>query len=530
MLGVAICLPTPAVIAQATISGTVRTESGDLLPFVEVDIIGEGVGIPQGPRTFTDGDGFFEVAVPAGRYVVSAWPKAPYDPSRLRVDATSGSVSGVALVVRAGPGTYVADRPPRADLISASPPDEAGLATVTGQPGAVSSGAFVILGSLHTTDMVMVEALADGSFETEIFGLPGTHLVVKSDPLGRSAFRLEHGAKSSGVTDISFINTLPAPIVRVPEETGGTGLDFVARGGIESGGAWLLSGSLDRVELGPGQTIHVLAQLRLYRLADSNAPSLSLGGWVRTQRLTDESGREVSANAKFFSTTTTPTGFPVERGHLIESTDQYGGFESRFEIAVERTGNRWEGELDLEITIPAQASPGIYRPTLSLFLSGIDTAPYVGVLSTNRDRHSDHLPILRVGEPAPPRLSWMILANHFTNGTRGLTSVEDRDSFGLASRIATETDTFVVPRLNPRTGSPRAYRIEPFLPTISHGERQLPTPPLVPFRFPSGFLTLRVEAPDGSQRGAGPSPFVQSRSISPAKVEEGFWLSVGGPR
>jgi uncharacterized protein (TIGR03437 family) len=122
------------------------------------------------------------------------------------------------------------------------------------------------------------------------------------------------------------------------------------------------------------------------------------------------------------------------------------------------------------------------------------------------------LPIVRVGDSAPPRLPWMLLADNLSNGTRGVRAIEDRTSFGLAGKIPTQSETFIVPRLDPVSGQPVTYRLEPFAPTISIGTEQVPpSAPLIPFRFPSGRLVVRVQKPDGSLTTLGPAPFLQAR-------------------
>ena len=69
-----------------------------------------------------------------------------------------------------------------------------------------------------------------------------------------------------------------------------------------------------------------------------------------------------------------------------------------------------------------------------------------------------------------------------------------------------------MPRLNSASGEPLTYRLEPFAPTLSRGDRGIPpTPPLIPFRFPSGRLTVQVQKPDGSVDVLGPASFVQAR-------------------
>ena len=93
--------------------------------------------------------------------------------------------------------------------------------------------------------------------------------------------------------------------------------------------------------------------------------------------------------------------------------------------------------------------------------------------------------------------------------------MEDANRFGTAQRILTPSETFVIPRLDAASGQPLTYRLEPFVPTASLTDKSnggLPNSPRVPFRFPSGSLTVTIRHPDGTERVLGPAPFVQSRS------------------
>ena len=105
--------------------------------------------------------------------------------------------------------------------------------------------------------------------------------------------------------------------------------------------------------------------------------------------------------------------------------------------------------------------------------------------------------------------------------------MEDADRFGVAQRILTSSDTFVIPRLSAASGQPLTYRLEPFVPAVGVGSDGRIYSPDIPFRFPSGSLTVTVRQPDGTETVLGPAPFVQSRSKSLADGE-GNRLDGGG--
>ena len=64
--------------------------------------------------------------------------------------------------------------PPVAALIQVSPPDSAGMVTITGAPGAVFPSAQVAVRNLYTGDVVYVQAGITGTFTATIFGAGNT--------------------------------------------------------------------------------------------------------------------------------------------------------------------------------------------------------------------------------------------------------------------------------------------------------------------------------------------------------------------
>ena len=74
-----------------------------------------------------------------------------------------------------------------------------------------------------------------------------------------------------------------------------------------------------------------------------------------------------------------------------------------------------------------------------------------------------------------------------------MTAVEDRDRFALANRIVTASNRFVVPRVDARSSAPILYDFEPFALTIASPIPAKPVNwPTIPFRFPSGGLTVSI--------------------------------------
>jgi uncharacterized protein (TIGR03437 family) len=410
------------------------------------------------------------------------------------------------------------DAPPRASLIQVSAPNAAGEVTVTGRAGAVTAGYGVVLVTLETGHSAFARAAADGSFSGLLFAPAGASVLVKAGPLpGISAENFANRAEG-------ILLGLPGTILRVADATAsGQGIPFATAGYTSTVGGgrpvppfWTFQGTINTQSLQPGDTLSARGTLRMVSPLFRNASGMQVQARLSLARLTNPDGTGNLSQRNFASTILTPTGLPIE-GQIQREPGAWG--VARVTIAV-TDGTRAEVELALSLLIPQDLPHGFFRPVIALHFYNVPTegvSPTVVTVNRGgRDpRANDEsmlLPIVRVGDPAAARLPWMLLADNLSEGTRGVRAVEDRTSFGLANKIPMQSETFIVPRLDPVSGRPVTYRLEPFAPTISLGVEQVPpSVPLLPFRFPSGRLVVRLQKPDGSVTVLGPAPFLQAR-------------------
>jgi len=448
--------------------------------------------------------------------------------------ALSGLIIAVAfLVPSAQAQEALTTVPPRASLISISPADENSVAIVTGAPGAVEGGSTVVVANLQTLQVNITDSEPDGSFSVSIFAPPGSFVQVKHDNTNQYLPNMNFGSGTNDRYEVA-----PGTILYVPPTASGTGIPFATMSFIDffsnvqsdttlsdirtfgafDPGQWWVSGTMDSLQWNPGESISLRGNLVINSKNIDGATDLStltVDGFLSLEKLFDDQGKQQQRNQQFMSSIMTPTGFPLER---------FGG-----ELGV---GNSWEvdplqlvGEHRLEsnwshdILLPPDTPPGIYRPVLHLNIQGIPTgikhldafpAPeggnYAGTAA---------LPLVRVGSPMPPHLFFVLGLNDFSNGSRGTIALEDRGKFQVASHVITNTDAFIVPMKDERTGMLMQYRLEPFVPMISNSTGRLPDSPQIPFKFPSGSLTVKVIKPDGTTDELGSAHFLQSMSRSP---------------
>ena len=432
-------------------------------------------------------------------------------------------VVAVCLIASAiGAGVHAADLndpPPRAALIAIGVPDATQETELRGNAGAASAGSTLIAVNLDTGHYASTSAGTDGSFALRLYAPAGTHVLLKVDPAGRPV-------PGPMLDVIGFAGT----ILRVPEPAAGSGIGFA--------GASFTSWGLPTVWRFAGSLTNENATLRMQGTIIIESPSVDGAGTMRgkpqllLERLSEADGKPVQAQASFSSTFVTPTGLPIER----LPWSPFGGFSGDTVTLQKTAPGRAEAAVAAQMQLSNAVKPGYYRTILHIEFEGArfpnetPSRPVVFDLKAI-DRASRkpgretglttvYGPVVRVGDPAAPRMNWMLLVNHPNEGTRGTRAIEDRQSFGFAPRVVTQSDIFIVPR--------GLYNLEPFVPAIGIGDREFPSPPRIPFRFPSGELLARVTRPDGSVTTIGPAPFAQWRTMNATRPGGGPLESGGG--
>ena len=536
-------------VTQATVLN-ISLESGVVLGGKVVDDTGQPVSdaqvcahLPIGDRWFcteTESAGIFQLRVAPAVYVVTVRPVLPLQPIRRRLEVSREGLSDLVLAVSRDPAPFVPDDPPKAALISISPPTADSEVTLTGAAGSVAPNSAVVAITLETGHFTTAQATVSGSFTATLLAPAGTSILIKVDPVGTTLveFLPAAGGESDRTLlsngerggDPQLLAALPGTILRVADLPGAD-IPIGGAGKTEWDRlpAWTFHGSITTHTFAPGNPLRVRGTVRVDSSALQGVDALQVHTSLRLERLSDANGSSLLRESSFVSTFLTPTGLPIERQPRWwdDSLSQ-----SRDLPLVKTASTRAEAEVALTLSLPPDLPAGYYRPFLTFYSPDMpeESPPDRSVTFSDvvSSPHEAHLPIIKVGNPAPPRLSWPLLLDTLSNGSRGILAVEDLDRFGVAQRILTSSETFVIPRLGPASGQPLTYRLEPFVPSVSLANGfGLPAPPLIPFRFPSGSLTVRIRRPDGRETVLGPAPFVQSRSKSLVDGE-GAVLSVGG--
>ena len=482
----------------------------------------------EGFCSHTESEGIFHLSVPPATYVVTATPLAPLRPIRRRLEASGERVADLVLTVSRQATPFVADEPPKAALITISPLTEAGEVTLSGAAGCVAPGSAVFVATLETGHFTTARATDNGSFTATLFAPAGTSVLIKADPIGTNVAQFLDRSKTNDSPE-QKLPALPGTILRVSEPPGaGISIGGAGRAEYESLPAWTFHGSINTHIFAPGDSLRVQGVVRVDSPALQGVDALQVETHLGLERTDRSSLFHLTSGSA--STFLTPTGLPIEREGQWWAT----GLGQFREFTVLKTAStQAEAEIAFIFSLLPDLPAGYYRPFLNFYFPDMpmenpSSRPFIE--GVEDDPGKLVLPIIKVGNPAPPRLYWVLFMDTLSNGSRGVLAEEDIDHFGIAQRILTSSETFVIPRLEVASGQPLSYRLEPFVPTVSLVSKSsggIPTSPRIPFKFPSGSLTVTIRQPDGTERVLGPIPFVQSRSKGLVD-DEGTLLDNGG--
>lgn len=410
------------------------------------------------------------------------------------------------------PPGYTWTMPPRADRITVSLADASGMATVTGSAGAVPANMYVMVKNVSTGDYGTTQADSAGAFTATVFAPEDTSVQVSYTdrpfcPPGCLLASLFQGEPSTQV----YVDNLPNG---GPQNVAYTLSGLFAS--FSSNGYFIANGTLNDTQFSPGSTINTTVNLRMLVTPGLvyNFNDLQIIVMLQLERLFDTEGYQHGTRRRTLaSTLLAPTGLPIFGGSADVSNLAQITINSD---AISRTGNLLETSFVLNPTLPANLPPGIYRPMILFSFGVIAFAPPVitiqrDSLSTSQNQGATpYLPVFRVGNPASPRLTWMLLANTLHNGSRGTIALQDRGYFEFAPFIGFQARDFIIPQIDPATGERISYRLEPFMPLIDTSGKGTLGFPNLPLVYPGGSLTVRVQHPDGKVDTLGPATIQQS--------------------
>ena len=314
----------------------------------------------------------------------------------------------------------------------------------------------------------------------------------------------------------------PGTIIRAAEPPAASSGIAVAGAGVTRGEpsplpAWTFTGTLNAQQFLPGDNLRLSGTLRIVSPALRTADTINVRTLLYLERLSRPDGLGSLGHNTFASVLLTPTDLPIEGAGFLQ---RYPWSVSQQFTLSKREETRVESAIDLSYLVPADAPIGFYRPSVCFIFENVPEKPITDIWPVlnraSRYPGGMYLPIIRIGNPAAPRFFWTLLTDDLSNGTRGTRAVEDQTRFGLASRVVTQSETFIVPRTDAASGRPIRYRLEPFCPDSQLGKRRISAEPSVdPVPVSIGPLACR-------SRMARSTSSAPHRSF---KLDCGAWLT-----
>jgi hypothetical protein len=420
---------------------------------------------------------------------------------------------------------------------------DSGYARIAGAAGAVADdrATMVRIVNLCTADEVVSPVREDGSFATRLYAPAGSSLQISTNMLTVEDipphFRSEIGWFGGDLVlrDLpaplfemvggmmgGHVTSSPAAILTVSDSAGAPGRwpPVVRKHGPDLRST--VTGHFSANSVARGSTIDLSLDIRVDFAGDVppgavfREPLVSHPG---LHRLFDADGRQQPHVRLSTSNLLTPTGLPIESHGDLVAEGRPGGNRVWHPGGpgmplpwhpIDR--GRWRVEREhaytqqrLRIEIPPDTPEGWWG--VSIHLHGIGVEEYDAGEPAASPRY---LSMLRVGSPAPPRLSCLLLGSAGSDGSRGVVAREDSRHYAINPRNVFMPPARVIPRDDAFTGVPIAYPLDPYLPLLSRMNRPAPVVPAspIPFDFTTSELTVLVTAPSGETTRLGPAALV----------------------
>lgn len=288
---------------------------------------------------------------------------------------------------------------------------------------------------------------------------------------------------------------------------------------------WLAAGRMNQLAFAPGEALTLELDVTM------DTPDLSPGlaglvmqGELRLLPVVGADGQQTGGGLDSnngWSDVLTPSGLAITnlRGDFRLATTQTAANQ------VIRRDGRLVFPLDFRVTLPEDLPDGLYVPVFEGFGQVADGARFRwdenGPLGTGLRATitpATRLPVvLKVGAVESGHLLFTLFQDDARNGSRGVLAEADQGRFGLANRVRFDSPTAILPPT--RNGEPIPYPLEPYLLNQMPNAYDRDTPPLIPFLFPGGRLTVQVTRPDGAVDNLGSTAIIQNQ-LSTAALDE----------
>ncbi|PJF41339.1 MAG: hypothetical protein CUN54_01830 [Phototrophicales bacterium] len=301
---------------------------------------------------------------------------------------------------------------------------------------------------------------------------------------------------------------------------------FSVSGPVAQGAAqWDARGRINRLAFQPGDEL--ILELDITLTADelpAEVAGLRMMGDLSLQPVSGADGQPGAGGINSnngWSPFLTPTGLAVDNLHadvsLVRSIAQ--------PEHIVRRGNQLLFPLTYRLALPNDLPPGIYVPTFTGLAQTAEGDIFrwdANGLFGEGDGLSriplTRLPVtLNIGDVQSGHLTWALLMDTPSDGSRGVLAEEDQARVALSNRVRFNSPSYILPRST--DDETTHYPIEPYILNQLPNGYDTSAAPLVPFLLPGGRISAQITRPDGVVDDLGSTAIVQNQ-LSTTTLEE----------
>ena len=405
---------------------------------------------------------------------------------------------------------------------------ETGYIKIIGGKKSASAAMPLSLLNLQTGHYTWGSSHADGSFELLINGQEGSEYVIyqrgmvdgwQNYQLGAGAhlripftsnsankFSTEHALSSSNnsPTKKSDADLLGGKTTGIAQFFGTFDFSALNAGaaGVFEGTVRIIGPSVDTLKLNWGSS-----DLYLEKIVDKE-------GWV------------IAATPENSSNFMTVSGLPINGEPTVNDTRVGSVTYSEISRVAE---NNYEAKFTATYNIPAELSDGRYQihlkaGSLTSDISAETVFTHNFALDASTSVLDGRVGEFQVGLSEESKIDIALLANTYSNGSRGTVPTSRKNSFGITPGIIFNTHKFILDDTVPFKSERVTFNLEPYIPLVSWTTKGHQVPLPIQFKFPSGELLITIVDPNGTRTQLGPAPFQGTYMNEPFAN----WGAVGG--
>ena len=401
------------------------------------------------------------------------------------------------------------------------------LKVIGSENAAMPAMALTIL-NLQTGHYTWGSSRGDGSFELLINGQEGSEFAIYQRGMvdGWQNFQLGVGTNLRVPYEIDSKDRFSTEHSLSAFNSSPTNKAQANLLGGKTAGIAQFSGAFDFSVLGAGSTGEFSGSVQV---VSPSLPDLSLewgSSELYIEKIVDGSGWVVAASPENSSNFMTVSGLPINGEPFVNDTRVGTVTYSEIENVSPTTAR---AKFTASYDIPAALSDGRYQihlrsGSLKSDVSTTITFTHNFALDASTSVLDGRVGEFEIGAAQSSKIDIALLANDYSNGSRGAVPDERKNNFGITPGVIFNSHQFVIDGSVPFKSERTFHNLEPFVPIVSWTTKGHQVPLPIKFKFPSGQLLVTVTDPEGQVSTLGPAVFKGTYLNEPYAN----WGTIGG--